>query len=63
MDSRDWDPRLPASEMWLFKINKSSMNRWQKKLERAWLSVGKDSMYLCEIFKRKIWLGVLGKET
>lgn len=39
------------------------MNRWQKELEGAWLSMGKDGIYMCEIFKKNIWLGGLGKEA
>lgn len=38
------------------------MNRWQKELEGVWLSMGKDGIYMCEIFKN-IWLGGLGKEA
>lgn len=45
------------------KINKFSMKRCQKELEGVWLSMGKDGIFVCEVFKRDIWLGGLGKEA
>lgn len=55
-------PGLQHQKCGFCKIKKSSVNRSWKDLKGAWLSMGKDGTYMCEIFKGNIWLWRLGKE-